>query len=46
MRLFVAFIQVTIFSLLITACSEEAKPYEEINTSISDSQDQGYIQTH
>jgi hypothetical protein len=39
-------IQLTILSLLLTACSEEAQPYEELNTTFSNSQDQGYIQTH
>lgn len=39
-------VQMTVMSLLLTACSEEAQPYEELNTSLSSSQDQGYIQTH
>lgn len=39
-------VQLTILSLLLTACSEEAQPYEELNTSLSSSQEQGYIETH
>ncbi len=39
-------VQISILSLLLTACSEEAKPYEEINSSIENVQDRGHIQTH
>jgi hypothetical protein len=36
-------ISILLFSL--AACSEEAQPYEEVNTSLS-KQEQGHIQTH
>ena len=34
---------VLLFSL--SACSEEAQPYEEVNTTLS-KQEEGHIQTH
>ncbi len=46
MKLFIILIASGLLALLLTACSEEAQPYEEINASISISQDQGHIQTH
>lgn len=46
MKFFLVCVQLTILSLLLTACSEEAQPYEELNTSLSSSQKQGHIQTH
>ena len=46
MRLFLVAAQAVLLALLMTSCSEEAKPYEEINTTVSSSQEQGHIQTH
>jgi len=40
--------QLYILSVLLfalAACSEEAQPYEEVNTSLS-KQEEGHIQTH
>ena len=36
----------SLFVVLLTACSQEAQPYEEQNESIKNSSEQGYIQTH
>ncbi len=46
MKLLKTCIQISVLSLLLTACSEEAQPYEEINSTITKAQDQGHIQTH
>ncbi len=32
--------------IVLTACSQESTPYEEINQTLPDSGQQGYIQTH
>ena len=37
---------VTLFTILLSACSQEAQPYEEVNETIPISVEQGYIQTH
>jgi len=36
----------SLFILLLSACSQEAQPYEEQNESAPSSVEQGYIQTH
>jgi len=46
MKLLLFSVQMLILSQLLTACSEEATPYEEINATLSNPQDQGQIQTH
>nr|WP_275854399.1 hypothetical protein [Sulfurimonas sp. MAG313] len=32
--------------LCLSACSQEAQPYEELNESLPSSSEQGYIDTH
>lgn len=32
--------------LILTACSQEAQPYEEVNSTISTSPEKGHIDTH
>ncbi len=46
MKLILVISQAILLALFITACTEEATPYEEINASLSSSQEQGHIQTH
>ena len=37
---------ISLFLFLFTACSQEAQPYKESNTTNPSSSEQGYIQTH
>jgi len=37
---------ICLLSLCLSACSEQAQPYEDMNTSNLDIQEQGSIQTH
>ncbi len=46
MKPFLVACQAALLALLMTACSEEAQPYEEVNTTLTSSQEQGHIQTH
>ncbi len=39
-------LMIGMLSLLLTACSEEAQPYEEFNETISTPREVGEIQTH
>jgi len=36
----------SLFILMLTACSQEAQPYEEENRTAPTSMEQGYIETH
>lgn len=37
---------ITVLLFSLSACSQEAQPYEEVNTTLFSEQTKGHIQTH